>query len=126
MYYTDQMMSQDINNYLPLGKYLWLVIDTCFSGGILNLFQLDQRLRRYVMLYAGANSEIYGWGTTLGGYLTRRFTQFATPGRYSIKIADDIIATIETEDQLSEDIGVISTQFKCSRPAICLAPFLTS
>ena len=61
MYYTDQMMSQDINNYLPLGKYLWLVIDTCFSGGILNLFQLDQRLRRYVMLYAGANSEIYGW-----------------------------------------------------------------
>ena len=126
MYYQDKMMSEDINAYLPIGKYLWLVIDTCFSGGMLNLFQLDQRLSRNVVLFAAANPEIFGWGTILGGYLTRRFTQFADPGRYSIKVADDIIHTIEMEDQISPEIGVISTQYKCSRPAICLAPLLTS
>ena len=123
--YTDQMLSQDVNVHFPKGKYLWLIIDTCFSGGLLNLWQIKDRLDRNIVLFSGANSEIVGWGNSLGGYLTRRFTQFAEPGRYTFHIADDVIEKIEREDQ-DDFSGVISTQIKYSRPILAGTPFLVA
>lgn len=114
---------EDINNYLPEDTFLYLVIDTCFSGGILNLWQFKDRLDKNVILFSASNSEIMGYGTFAGGFLTRYFVAHAKPGRYACKIADDILRDIEVKEQRSVQ-GVISTQIKYSRPGLALAPFL--
>ena len=101
------------------------MIDTCFSGGLLNLWEIKERLDRYVVLFSAANSEIVAWGNQEGGFLTRRFVEAAVPGRYAMHLADDIIEKIERYDQSKFD-AVISPQVKYSRPALAAAPFLTA
>ena len=64
-----------------------------------------------------------GWGNKKGGYLTRYFTEFAKPGRYAAKIADDILEKIEHLDQ-DDFPDRISPQIKYSRPILAFAPFL--
>lgn len=114
---------EDINNYLPKDTFLYLVIDTCFSGGLVNLWEFQNRLSKNVILLAAANSEIVGWGGSSGGYLTRYFAMYAKPGRYIFNIADDILQRIEYVDQ-DDFKEKISTQVKYARPALAVAPFL--
>ena len=64
------------------------------------------------------------YGTNLGGYLTRRFLEFANPGRYAMNIADDILEKIETEDKVPGHIK--STHISFSRPKLASAPFLAA
>ena len=124
--YKDVDLAKDINLNLPRGKFLWLVIDTCFSGGLLNLWQIKNRLDRNVILFAGANSEIVGWGDQVeGGYLTRNFVRYAQPGRYACHIADDILEHIEWYDQ-ERFRQTISTQVKYSRPVLAVAPLFVA
>lgn len=83
---------QDINDYLTPNVFLHLVIDTCFSGGIVNLWEFKNRLSKNVILYSAANSEIEAFGNgQSGGYLTGYWVKFAKPGRFAFQIADDIL-----------------------------------
>ncbi len=123
MIYKDKELMEDINNYLGKDVFLHLVIDTCFSGGLINLWEFKNRLDKNVILYSAANSEIVGWGGKVGGYLTRYFAMYAKPGRYAFQIADDILQRIEYMDQ-DDFPDAISTQIKYSRPALAVAPYL--
>ena len=99
MIYQDKELMDDINTYLAPGVFLHLIIDTCFSGGLVNLWEFENRLSKNVILYSAANSEIVGWGGKVGGYLSRYFAMYAKPGRYAFQIADDILQRIEYMDQ---------------------------
>lgn len=74
MIYKDKELMEDINSSLNPGTCLWIVMDTCFSGGLVNLWEFKDRLSKRVVLFSAANSEIVGWGGKKGGYLTRYFT----------------------------------------------------
>lgn len=123
MIYQDKELMDDINTYLAPGVFLHLIIDTCFSGGLVNLWEFENRLSKNVILYSAANSEIVGWGGKVGGYLSRYFAMYAKPGRYAFQIADDILQRIEYMDQ-DDFPEAISPQIKYSRPGLAAAPFL--
>ena len=63
-YYYDKDLSADINEALPNDKNLYLIIDTCFSGGMFNHFEIKGRLDKSVITFAASNAEIVGYGTS--------------------------------------------------------------
>lgn len=63
-YYYDKDLSADINEALPNDVNLYLVIDTCFSGGLFNPFEIKNRLDKSVTVFAASNAEIVAYGTS--------------------------------------------------------------
>ena len=60
-WYSDEELTEDIDEYLPYGKTLYVLLDTCHDGGMINLWQLDTHLEKSVVFFCGANTEILAW-----------------------------------------------------------------
>ena len=125
--YADYQLTEDIDRYLPEGKTLYMIVDACHSGGLLNMWKLDSRLDKSVVLFSGANSDIPSWddqrrGHT-GGLFTNCFLKCARVGAEVWKIADDILVEMFRPNQKRSR----SPAFRYSRPSMaanrfCQAP----
>ena len=126
-WYADYQLTEDIDRYLPEGKTLYMIVDACHSGGLLNMWKLDSRLDKSVVLFSGANSDIPSWddqrrGHT-GGLFTNCFLKCARVGAEVWKIADDILVEMFRPNQKRS----LSPAFRYSRPSMaanrfCQAP----
>ena len=122
-WYVDFELTEDIDNNLPAGKTLYVIVDACHSGGMMNVWRLDTRLEKSVVFFCGANSEILAWddkreGAT-GGLFTNSFCKHATVGRPIWEIADNVLQEMfkpNEEHAHSPSVGY-------SRPAVAVSKF---
>ena len=117
-WYYDDEITEDIDAYLPANKTLYLVVDACHAGGMINLWHLDRRLNANIVLFAGSNTEIYSWDDANhpGGAFTNAFIASATVGKTLYKIAEEVL------EQLFQS-GKISPAVRYGRPALCVAQY---
>ena len=120
-WYSDVVFTEDIDRNLPKGKRLYLIIDACHSGGMINFWHLDVRLKKDIVLLAGSNAEINSWDDpgllSSGGLYTNSFIKYATRGRILYQIAQDIL-----EDLFDSDSDV-SPIISYGRPNLCVTRF---
>ena len=122
-WYIDAELTEDIDEYLPAGKTLYVVIDSCHSGGMMNLWHLDTRLEKTVVFFCGANAEIFAWddmseGAT-GGLFTNTFCKHATVGRPIWEIADNVLLAMFKPDKKD----AYSPSVRYSRPSVAVKKF---
>lgn len=122
-WYADFDLTEDIDEYLPVGKTLYVIVDACHSGGMLNVWRLDTRLEKAVVFFTGANSEIPAWddrreGRT-GGLFTNCFTKHAKIGTPMWQIADSVLQDMFKPNQKNAR----SPSVGYSRPALAVAKF---
>ena len=122
-WYADYELTEDIDEFLPVGKTLYVVVDACHSGGLLNVWRLDTRLEKSVIFFTGANSEIPAWddkreGKT-GGLFTNSFTKHASIGAPIWQIADSILQEMFKPNQKNAR----SPSVGYSRPALAISKF---
>ena len=55
--YTDTELTKDIDDALPPDKRLYIIINACHSGGMLNLWQLNTE-NKWFALFASAEADI--------------------------------------------------------------------
>lgn len=122
-WYKDEELTQDIDEYLPFGKTLYVILDACHSGGMINAWQLDTRLEKSVVFFCGANSEILAWDDAredaVGGLFTNSFCLHAKVGRPLWKIADKVLVEMFKPYQKN----VRSPSVRYSRPAVAAEKF---
>lgn len=117
-WYYDDEITEDIDAYLPANKTLYLVVDACHAGGMINLWQLDRRLNANIVLFAGSNTEIFSWddANQPGGAFTNAFIVSAVQGKTLYKIAEDVLQQLFNP-------GMISPAVRYGRPALCVAQY---
>lgn len=117
-WYYDDEITEDIDAYLPAHKTLYLVVDACHAGGMINLWHLDRRLQANIVLFAGSNTEISSWddANQPGGAFTNAFLTSATKGKTLYKIAEEVL------EKLFQS-GMISPAVRYGRPALCVAEY---
>ena len=122
-WYKDEELTQDIDEYLPFGKTLYVILDACHSGGMINAWQLDTRLEKSVVFFCGANSEILAWDDkredAVGGLFTNSFCLHAEVGRPLWEIADKVLVEMFTPYQKNAR----SPSVRYSRPAVAAEKF---
>ena len=122
-WYLDYELTEDIDNNLPEGKTLYVVVDACHSGGMMNVWRLDTRLQKSVVFFCGANAEILAWddkreGAT-GGLFTNSFCKHAKVGRPIWEIADNVLLDMFNPNQKNAH----SPSVRYSRPAVAVKTF---
>ena len=122
-WYRDEELTEDIDEYLPYGKTLYVLLDTCHGGGMINAWQLDTRLEKSVVFFCGANSEILAWDDdredAVGGLFTNSFCLHAKVGRPLWEIADKVL--VEMFKPNKRDARSPSVRY--SRPAVATEKF---
>ena len=119
-WYYDDEITEDIDAHLPSEKTLYLVVDACHAGGMINLWHLDHRLKANVVLFAGSNAEILSWddANQPGGAFTNAFIECAKKGKPLYLIAEDVLKELFKS-------GKISPAVRYGRPALCVTPYCT-
>ena len=123
-FYKDSELTEDIDRYLKPLTTLYLVVDACRAGGVLNLWQLDVRFQNTVVLFSGSNSEIsaYDDWDSPGGAFTNAFISSAHQGRRLYEIAQDVLEELfRPSDRLP-----VSPAVQYCRPDVCTTPFCGS
>jgi hypothetical protein len=125
-YVWDHELVGKINECLPKSTKLWMIIDACYSGGMFNVFGLDDRLDRKVISWSAASSEIVGWGVGGGGILTQQFIAAAAPGKLAAKLSDDMFEGCDDKyvKYFESKNYYVTLEAKYSRPAIASIPFV--
>ena len=122
-WYSDEELTKDIDEYLPYGKTLYVLLDTCHGGGMINAWQLDTRLEKSVVFFCGANSEILAWDDeredAVGGLFTNSFCLHAKVGCPLWEIADKVLVEMFTPYQKNAR----SPSVRYSRPAVAIEKF---
>ena len=122
-WYKDEELTEDIDEYLPSGKTLYVVIDACHSGGMINTWRLDTRLEESVAFFCGANSEIPAWDDkregSVGGLFTNSFCHHAKVGHPLWEIADKVLVEMFKPNQTHAR----SPSVRYSRPAVAVERF---
>ena len=125
-WYKDEELTEDIDEYLPSGKTLYVIIDACHSGGMINTWRLDTRLEKSVAFFCGANSEIPAWDDnregSVGGLFTNSFCHHAKVGRPLWEIADKVLVEMFKPNQKYAR----SPSVRYSRPAVAVEKFCQS
>lgn len=119
--YTDSDLTEDIDNHLPVGKTLYVIIDAAFAGGMINLWVLGSRLESKVILFSGSNLEVkrYEDKQTEGGEFTTAFLKHVQVGVPIYRIADGILQDVfQAKDQVHH-----SPVVQYSRPRLCINKF---
>ena len=122
--YTDSDLTEDIDDHLPAGKTLYIIIDAGFAGGMINLWVLGSRLEKKVVLFSGSNLEVprFEDPECEGGEFTTAFLKHAKTGVPVYRIADDILQDVfQAKDQLHH-----TPVIQYSRPRLCMDKFCTS
>ena len=122
--YTDSDLTEDIDNHLPMGKTLYIIIDAAFAGGMINLWVLGSRLEKKVILFSGSNLEVPRFEDRQceGGEFTTAFLKHAKVGVPVYCIADRILQDVfQAKDQLHH-----TPVIQYSRPGLCTDKFCTS
>ena len=119
----DADLTEDIDEYLPEGKTLYVIVDACHSGGMMNVWRLDTRLQKTVVFFCGANAEILAWddkseGAT-GGLFTNSFCKHAKVGRPIWEIADNVLLEMFNPN----DKHAHSPSVRYSRPSVAVKKF---
>ena len=120
-WYRDYELTEDIDKYLPVGKTLYVIVDACNSGGMINLWHLDTRLEKSVTFFCGANTEVLSWDdpNARGGLFTNSFCRHAKIGRPLWEIADKVLQEIFSP---SEEYAR-SPSIRYSHPAMAVRTF---
>ena len=125
-WYKDVELTEDIDEYLPTGKTLYVILDACYSGGMINVWQLDSRFEKSVAFFCGANCEILAWDDTregvVGGLFTNSFCLHAKAGRPLWQIADKVLVEMYKPYQRNAR----SPSVRYSRPAVAAEKFCQS
>ena len=115
-WYYDTQLTDDIDNALPEGKTLYLVIDSSRAGGVINLWELDCRLECNVILFAGSNAELsVEENQRTVSKFTATFCSSAEPGKALYSIAEDILGATK-DDRYSPAV-------RYGQPKLCVATF---
>ena len=96
--YTDKELTEDIQ-CMPDDKHLYIVIHSCHSGGMLNLWEMNTS-RKSFALFASAEADILAeWTSAVGqrGYV-KSFCEHATPGKPLKDIAEGILLACANVD----------------------------
>ena len=122
-WYKDEELTEDIDEYLPNGKTLYVILDTCHGGGMINTWRLDTRLEKCVVFFCGANTEILAWDDdredAVGGLFTNSFCLHANVGRALWEIADKVLVEMFTPNKRDAR----SPSVRYSRPAVATENF---
>lgn len=120
--YTDIDLTEDIDQYLPEGKTLYLVIDACNSGGMLNMWHMNTRMRKSITAFTGAVAEVVAWDDDSypGGEFTNAFIRYAQVGKELYQIAEDVLAESFVPGVSKR---AHSTAVKYSHPSLCVTKF---
>lgn len=123
-WYKDVELTEDIDAHLPAGKTLYVVLDTCHSGGMINAWQLDTRLEKSIVFFCGSNTEIYSQMDQREGYtgslFTNSFLAHAKIGHPIWEIADNVLVEI-FKPALGKQARSPSVHY--SRPAVAVQKF---
>lgn len=117
-WYYGSEITDDINASLPDHRTLYMVVDACHAGGMINLWHLDRRLKSNVVLFAGSNTEILSWDDRdhPGGAFTNAFIASATKGKKLYEIAEEVLEKVFKKDKISPAV-------RYCRPALCVSTF---
>ena len=122
-WYRDEELTEDIDEYLPYGKTLYVILDTCHGGGMINTWRLDTRLEKCVVFFCGANTEILAWDDdregAVGGFFTNSFCLHAKVGSPLWEIADNVLTEMFSPNKRYAR----SPSVRYSRPAVATEKF---
>ncbi|XP_065177859.1 uncharacterized protein LOC135808572 [Sycon ciliatum] len=115
--YTDTMLTEDITEYLPAEKTLYLIIHSCHSGGMVNFWKLDPENEK-VALFASAEADIWAeWNADDTPSFVQSFCKHAEIGKQLCSIAGDIYQELYS-------VPKIRPAFKTTKPEMATDPFL--
>ena len=118
-FYTDKELTQDIERNLAAHSKLYIVINACHSGGMLNRWEIGIQTK-WVALFASAEADEASEyiADSLSQTYIKVFRKWAKPGLKLANIAADI------QKDLYESKSPILPAFVLTRPDIALDNFL--
>ena len=115
--YTDKEFTEDIG-LLPDGKRLYIVMNSCHSGGMVKFWKLDTT-GQSVAVFASKEADILReWDVDTAGYV-KTFCERAVIGSKLKNIGDQILLDTARPPQLRP-------AYNLSRPKLTDEPFLTA
>jgi hypothetical protein len=110
---TDAALTEVVKRCLPADAKLWMIIDSCFSGGMLNVFNMEDRTDKKVVAFSGGTSETFAFS----GFLTPAFVNQYERGLTAAELASRMFKQIEYTRGI-----FMGLQVKYSRPLIAGMP----